>query len=78
MVGLPTNLDFCERVAGHRAFAMGGVTTAFLEEYGEEVMPSPEAPTPPPHALVLASVAVLLVEVRKQRHFFQSASARLR
>ena len=67
MVGLPTNLDFCERVAGHRSFAKGGVTTAFLEEHGEEVMPSPEAPPPPPHAVALASVAVLLQEVRKQR-----------
>lgn len=63
VVGLPTNLDFCERVAGHRAFERGGVTTAFLEEHGEEVMPAPEARSPPPHAVVLAAVAVLLEEV---------------
>lgn len=63
VVGLPTNLDFCERVAGHRAFERGGVTTAFLEEHGEEVMPAPEARSPPPHAIVLAAVAVLLEEV---------------
>jgi len=63
VVGLPTNLDFCERVAGHRAFEKGGVTTAFLEEHGDEVMPPPEVRPPPPHAVVLASVAVLLEEV---------------
>eukprot|EP00752_Nemacystus_decipiens_P005299 g4807.t1 len=62
VVGLPTNLDFCERVAGHRAFERGGVTTAFLEEHGEEVMPAPEVRPPPPHAVVLAAVAVLLEE----------------
>lgn len=63
MVGLPTNLDFCERVAGHGAFERGGVTTAFLEEHGDEVMPSPEKTRQPAHAVVLASVAVLLTEV---------------
>lgn len=63
VVGLPTNLDFCERVAGHRAFEKGGVTTAFLDEHGGEVMPPPEVRPPPPHAVVLASVAVLLEEV---------------
>lgn len=64
VVGLPTNLDFCERVARHPAFAKGGVTTAFLEKHGKAVMPPPanKAP-PPPHALVLAAVAVLLQEV---------------
>ncbi|CAM9302222.1 unnamed protein product, partial [Ectocarpus sp. 13 AM-2016] len=62
VVGLPTNIDFCERVAGHRGFEEGGVTTAFLEEYGDEVVPSPETMPPPPHAVVLASVAVLLEE----------------
>lgn len=64
VVGLPTNLDFCERVAGHQAFERGSVTTAFLEEHGDEVVPSPEATPPPPHAVVLASVAVMLEEVR--------------
>lgn len=63
VVGLPTNIDFCERVAGHRDFEEGGVTTAFLEEHGDEVVPSPETMPPPPHAVVLASVAVLLEEV---------------
>lgn len=63
VLGLPTNLDFCERVAGHRAFEEGGVTTAFLEEHGDDVMPAPETRPPPPHAVVLASVAVLLEEV---------------
>ncbi|CAN0098787.1 unnamed protein product, partial [Ectocarpus fasciculatus] len=62
VVGLPTNIDFCERVAGHRGFEEGGVTTAFLEEHGDEVVPSPEMMPPPPHAVVLASVAVLLEE----------------
>lgn len=64
VLGLPTNLDFCERVAGHPAFERGGVTTAFLEDHGEEVMPSPASAPPPPHAVVLASVAALLQEVR--------------
>ncbi|CAM9273882.1 unnamed protein product [Scytosiphon promiscuus] len=62
VVGLPTNLDFCERVAGHRAFEKGGVTTAFLEEHGDEVVPTPETRPLPPHATVLASVTVLLKE----------------
>ncbi|CAB1104394.1 unnamed protein product [Ectocarpus sp. CCAP 1310/34] len=62
VVGLPTNIDFCERVAGHRGFEEGGVTTAFLEEHGDEVVPPPETMPPPPHAVVLASVAVLLEE----------------
>lgn len=44
------------------------MTTAFLEEHGDEVMPSPETPPPPAHAVVLASVAVLLHEVS----FFRS------
>lgn len=70
VIGLPTNIDFCERVAGHRAFARGGVTTAFLEEHGDEVMPSPETLPPPPHAVVLASVAVLLHEVGMPQIFF--------
>lgn len=63
VVGLPTNLDFCERAAGHRAFEKGGVTTAFLEEHGDEVVPTPDTTPLPPHATVLASVAVLLKEV---------------
>lgn len=64
-MGLPTNIDFCERVVAHRAFERGGVTTAFLEEHGDEVVPSPpsEVAPPPPHALVLASTALLLHEV---------------
>ncbi len=72
VVGLPTNLDFCERVAGHRAFEEGGVTTAFLEEHGGEVVPPPEVRPPPPHAVVLASVAVLLEEVHLFFFFFVS------
>lgn len=76
-MGLPTNIDFCERVAGHRGFEEGGVTTAFLEEHGDEVVPSPETMPPPPHAVVLASVAVLLEEVRrrKERGFMPTSVA---
>lgn len=65
MLGVPTNLDFCERVAGHEAFVAGGVTTAFLEKHGDEVVLSPDVSPPPPHTIVLASLAVLLEEVER-------------
>ncbi|CAM9105931.1 unnamed protein product [Discosporangium mesarthrocarpum] len=59
VVGVPTNADFCARVASHPEFAKGGVTTSFLEEYGQECMP-PKEGRPPLHAVAMGALALLL------------------
>jgi 3-methylcrotonyl-CoA carboxylase alpha subunit len=59
VLGVPTNIEFCERCARHPAFAAGGVTTKFLESYGSEVTTLAEAAVPQ-HAVVLGTLALML------------------
>ena len=55
VVGLPNNLDFLQRVAGHPAFVAGGVDTSFLTQHLQSCLPPPRAA--PPHIVVLAALA---------------------
>mmetsp|Transcript_19648 Transcript_19648/g.57328 ORF Transcript_19648/g.57328 Transcript_19648/m.57328 type:complete len:715 (-) Transcript_19648:653-2797(-) len=59
--GLPTNLSFLQRVASHPAFQEGGVTTAFLDQYGEAIL-AEERSTAPPHTVAIAAVAMAVQE----------------
>ena len=43
IVGVTTNTAFLAAVAGHPAFAEGGVDTGFIERYAGDLMPAPEA-----------------------------------
>jgi len=59
VAGLPTNLSFLDACASHPAFLEGGVTTAFLDEFGEGIVNAARAPTPT-HTVALAAVRVVL------------------
>ena len=56
---LPTNIDFVMACADHEAFRRGGVTTNFLELYGDDVRVS-GAKEPSDIALVLCTLSIIL------------------
>mmetsp|Transcript_2397 Transcript_2397/g.3330 ORF Transcript_2397/g.3330 Transcript_2397/m.3330 type:complete len:398 (+) Transcript_2397:1297-2490(+) len=56
---LPTNIDFVMACADHEAFRRGGVTTNFLELYGDDVRVS-GAKEPSDIALILCSLSIIL------------------
>ncbi|CAM9832679.1 unnamed protein product, partial [Phaeothamnion confervicola] len=60
VLGVPTNLAFCERAARHPAFLAGGVSTKFLDAHGAAITAPPARP-PPPHALALSALALMLI-----------------
>lgn len=60
IVGLPTNIEFVARTAGHPEFRKGGVDTSFLNKFGDDVL-EPLA-TYPIHAKALGAVSLLLLE----------------
>lgn len=56
VVGLPNNIGFLRRTAGHPGFVSGGVDTSFLGHHLPECLP---LPTPaPPEAVAAAALAV--------------------
>jgi len=57
--GLPTNLGFLKRCVEHQAFQKGGVTTAFLDDFGEAILAAERAP-PPMLARAVAALALTL------------------
>ncbi|KAG5185392.1 carboxylase [Tribonema minus] len=59
VLGVPTNLEFAERCVRHPAFVAGGVTTKFLETYGAQLAQFTAA-APPPHAVALGALALML------------------
>lgn len=61
VAGLPTNLHFLQRLAGHPAFEACQLDTAFIPRHADALL----APrVPPPHLLALAAVARHLTEVQ--------------
>lgn len=64
MSGLPTNLGFLRRCAKHPDFVAGGVTTAFLDDYGEAIL-AEEAAAAPPLAVALGALAHTLQQQQK-------------
>lgn len=61
IAGLPTNVEFLKRLVTHPKFLEGGFTTAFLEQYGYEVVPDDTESDDALAALQLAVVARALV-----------------
>ena len=61
--GLPTNLSFLLRCVEHSAFAAGeDVTTAFLDDFGEQLLADEARPAPPLTAALAALAAKLAAE----------------
>ena len=59
IVGLPTNIEFCRKIASHEAFVSGDLDTNFIEKNYEALLPK-SAPTP--DHIVLLGVLGRLVE----------------
>lgn len=57
IAGLPTNVEFLKRLVMHPKFLEGGFTTAFLEQYGHEIVPDDTQSDEAVVALQLAVVA---------------------
>lgn len=57
IAGLPTNVEFLKRLVMHPKFLEGGFTTAFLEQYGHEIVPDDTQSDEAGMALQLAVVA---------------------
>jgi len=62
--GLPTNLSFLHRVASHPAFQEGGVTTAFLDQYGDAIIEE-ERSNANSQTAAIAAVAIAVQEQAK-------------
>jgi 3-methylcrotonyl-CoA carboxylase alpha subunit len=56
--GVPTNLSFLKKCVEHPAFQKGGVTTAFLDDHGDNILAAAASPAPP---LVVATAALAKV-----------------
>jgi 3-methylcrotonyl-CoA carboxylase alpha subunit len=60
IVGLPTNIEFLRKTAGHQAFVDAELDTGFIEKHYDDLLPQAE-PTPN-RVLVLAALSRLLEE----------------
>ena len=59
IVGLATNIQFLDDLAGHSEFAAGNVHTGFIEEHEQELFPTRMLSK---HALCQAALAMVLME----------------
>ncbi|HEX5515856.1 MAG TPA: acetyl/propionyl/methylcrotonyl-CoA carboxylase subunit alpha [Gammaproteobacteria bacterium] len=72
VIGTATNIGFLGRIAGHPAFAAGGVDTHFIDTYRNELLPEPQ----PASDQVLAAAALYeLLQIRQQTAGQAQASA---
>jgi 3-methylcrotonyl-CoA carboxylase alpha subunit len=60
VAGVASNLDLLGRIAGHPAFAAGGIDTGFIAREGETLLAAQG--TPPDEILAIAALAVLTAE----------------
>lgn len=70
VVGLVTNTAFLKKVADHPAFVEGGVTTKFIPQFEDDLIPKNPAAVPA-EAIAIASLASLLQAI-------QTASSKLK
>ena len=62
VAGVASNLDLLGRIAGHPAFAAGGIDTGFIAREGVTLLAAQARP--PPEVLAIAALAVLSAETR--------------
>ncbi|MBV8702391.1 MAG: ATP-grasp domain-containing protein [Acetobacteraceae bacterium] len=60
VAGVASNLDLLARIAGHPAFAAGGIDTGFIAREAASLL-APQSP-PPPDVLAVAALGVLAAE----------------
>ncbi len=66
IVGLPTNIEFCRKIASHEAFVSGDLDTNFIEKNYEELLPK-SGPTPD-HIVLLCALGRLVEEAISLPH----------
>lgn len=76
VIGIPTNISFVEKCADHQAFRKGGVTTKFLETYGEDVLVFDKSEKQPSTIGKALCALSLLLEQENRRGIADIAAAR--
>jgi len=57
IVGLPTNVEFCNGIILHEAFKRGSVTTDFLNLWGQQILDSIGSKRLPKHVVMVGALA---------------------